>query len=223
MMSRLVSFALITSCASNPAPVRSEPAAEPVESLRLVESDKQWFVTGLGRDAAAMLEQGRLFAVMQPIAGTSDARPIAVMRATGPAIGSTVQVAAQCVVPDASLTGGSAVVPLSSQTNVHVGPCLARVVEVGVSERGESFVILDVGRGGGVREGDQYVLLGRALSLDGHVPLGLDTDADGLCQVGADPMFLKHTTARCIVVEAPGGHPPAKHSFAAWMQRSPEP
>jgi hypothetical protein len=221
MISRVLLLTLLTGCARPSASEAPTPeAGEAGEGLRLVASAGQWFVSGFGPDAAAMLEQGRLFAVTEPIDGTEDARPIAVMRALGPAQGRSVQVAAQCIVPGAVLTASAGVVPLSSQANVHIGPCLARVVEVAVSERGETYVILDVGRGVGVQEGDQYLLLGRAVSVDGHVPLGLDTDGDGLCQVPADPMHLKDTTTRCIVVESPSGCSPVENSFAAWMQRS---
>jgi hypothetical protein len=186
---------------------------------RLVRSEGSWFVTGLSDDAAMGIEQGRLFAVMLPIVGTEDQRPIAVMRAVGTATGTTVQVALQCLAPGMQLVSEMKVTSLRSSTDTKVGPCLARVVDVGLSTRGEDFVVLDVGSGAGVQLGDQYVLLGVAITAEGHVPLGLDATADGVCQISADPMHLKPNTARCMIVEPPRSDRALDNSFAAWMPR----
>jgi hypothetical protein len=176
-------------------------------------------VTGLSEDAAGMVEQGKLFAVMRPIAGTSDNSGVAVMKALGPAQGRSVQVAEQCVSPKAQLVKGMRVVPLLSSTEEKIGPCIARTVGEGKTDHGEDYVVLNIGSGLGVQPGDQFLLLGQAVVAGGHVPLALDTDQDGYCQVPPDPTLLKASTARCVVVERPRGVEGLRNLFVAWMPR----
>lgn len=189
--------------------------------LRLVRDGEAWFVTGLSADAVSIVEQGRLFAAIRPVAGTASARPVAVLTALGPALGDVVPVAPQCVVPEAGLRAGMDVVALASGTEVKVGACLARVVDQGRSEHGEAYVVLNVGVGMGVRPGDQFVLLGRAVAADGFVPLGLDSAGDGLCQVPADPMHLKVSTARCAIVHGTEGKASLAGAYVVRMREPP--
>lgn len=206
--------ALALACAASPP---APPAASP--GLRLVESEGAWYVTGMHRDAAGLVAQGDLFAALRPIAGTPDAHAVAVLKALGPAVGTSVQVAPQCVAPGASLAAAMPVRPLSAHADERVGPCLARVIATGTSERGEPYVVLNVGAGAGLVPGDQFLLLGHAVVADGPAPLALDTDRDGLCQVPANPLHLKATTARCVVVKRPPDRPELRNSAAAWMPR----
>lgn len=209
--------ALALACGPRGSPV--VPAVAPA-GLRLVESEGAWYVTGMHADAAGLVAQGDLFAALRPIAGTPDVRAVAVLKALGPAVGASVQVAPQCVTPGMALTAAMQVRPLSAHTDERVGPCLARVIATGTSERGEAYVVLNVGAGAGLVPGDQFLLLGAAVVADGAAPLALDTDSDGLCQVPADPMHLKATTARCMVVKRPPDRPDLRNSAAAWMPRA---
>ena len=211
----LAAFALACSSRRSASVSVVEPAG-----LRLVESEGGWYVTGMHTDAAGLVAQGDLFAALRPIAGTPDARAVAVLKALGPAVGASVQVAPQCVPPGTSLAAAMQVRPLSAHTEEKVGPCLARVIATGTSERGEAYVVLNVGAGAGLVPGDQFLLLGAAVVADGAAPLALDTDSDGLCQVPANPMHLKATTARCMVVKHPPDRPDLRNSAAAWMPRN---
>ncbi len=47
----------------------------------LIQNGPRWAVTGLSPDAAAAVEQGRLFVIQRPIPGTPDPQLIAVFRA----------------------------------------------------------------------------------------------------------------------------------------------
>jgi hypothetical protein len=217
MSHRLVLLvALALACGPHRPP--SEPVVVPA-GLRLVESEGAWYVTGMHADAAGLVAQGDLFAALRPIEGTSDARAVAVLKALGPAVGASVQVATQCVTPGTSLAAAMQVRPLSAHSDERVGPCLARVIATGTSERGEAYVVLNVGAGAGLVPGDQFLLLGAAVVADGAAPLALDTDRDGLCQVPANPMYLKATTARCMVVKRPPDRADLRNTAAAWMPR----
>lgn len=186
--------------------------------VRLVRDGDAWFVAGLGPNAASIVEQGRLFAATRPLTGATAARPVAVLTALGPAVGDVVPVAPRCVVPEAALREGMDVVALSSGTEIKVGACLARVVEQGRSEHGEAYVVLNVGSGVGVLPGDQFVLLGRAVTASGFVPLGLDSAGDGLCQVPEDPLHLKISTARCAIIRTPGDAANLVNTYVVWMR-----
>lgn len=199
----------------------SEDTIEREVRVRLVRDGDGWFIAGLSADAAGIVEQGRIFAVMQPIAATPSMRPVAVMTALGPVVGRVVPVAPLCIVPETALREGLAVEALSSATEIKVGGCLARVVESGRSEHGEEYVVLNVGSGAGVSPGDQYSLLGRAVTSPGFVPLGLDSAGDGLCQIPGDTLHLKVSTSRCAVVRPAGGFGTAVGSFALRMQEAP--
>lgn len=221
----LVLAGLAPSCLHTPAETEAPPRLAPSEpsapeaGLRLVQSDGAWFVTGLSEDAAALVEQGKLFAVMRPIEGTSDSRGVALMKALGPAQGRSVQVAEQCLSPKARLVKDMRVVPILSTTERKIGPCIGRTVEEGQTDRGEAYVVLNIGSGVGVQPGDQFILLGQAVVAGGHVPLALDTDHDGYCQVPPDPTLLKATIAVCMVVERPRGVESLRSLFVAWMPR----
>lgn len=215
----------LATCQPGPSsvePKSPEPEPKPghADGLRLVQSDGSWYVTGMSPDAASMVEQGRLFAALHPIKGTPDLRAVAVLKTLGPAVGSSVQVAPQCIAPPATLAAAISIKPLAFNTEEKVGPCLARVVDTGTDERGEAYVLLNVGAGVGVEPGDQYVLLGKAVVADGNTPLALDTDHDGLCQVPANPMHLKPSTARCVVIKNLPDRKELKNTFAAWMPRA---
>lgn len=186
----------------------------------LVRSGDDWFITALSKDNASGIEQGRLFTVMQPIPNTTDSRPVAIMRAVGVANGQTVGVGLQCLVPQLEIAEHMLVESLRSSADIKVGPCLARVVSVDKTPEGEDYVMLDVGSGVGVQPADQYVLLGQAVTADGHTPLGLDTQGDGLCQITDDLSLIKVGTAPCLIVEMPRAGMPHPNSFAAWMPRS---
>ncbi|MBL9100646.1 MAG: hypothetical protein JNL82_06800 [Myxococcales bacterium] len=213
-------LALLATLALACGPRASQPPTPPAPAgLRLVESDGAWFVTGMHPDAAGLVAQGDLFAALRPIAGTPDARAVAVLKALGPAVGASVPVAPQCVAPGAALASPMPARPLSAHADERVGPCLARVIATGTSERGEAYVVLNVGAGAGLVPGDQFLLLGAAVVADGAAPLALDTDRDGLCQVPADPLHLKAATARCVVVRRPPDRADLRGGAAAWMPR----
>lgn len=227
---RMLSVLALALAACEPAPIATQPPAVEAESepevppeppkagLRLVGSEGSWYVTGLSDDAVVAIEQSQLFTVIQPIPGSlGDTKAIAVMRAVGPAHGHSVEVARQCLAPGVELAVDAGVELLRAGTARKVGPCLAKVVETGMSERGEDYVVLNVGSGLGVRPGHQYRLLGEAVTEDGPRPLGLDTKNDGICQIPEDPMHLQETTAVCVITTWPQGKRELKNSYAAWM------
>lgn len=185
---------------------------------KLAKDGDAWFVTGFTPGEASMVEQGRLFAVLRPIAGTSDSRPIAVIRAIGPAVGESVEVAEQCIVPSTTPEIGMEVQPLSSQTEMKVGPCLARVVDQG-TDGSRKYIVLNVGSGVGLLPGDEFAILGAAVIAEGHKPLGLDSQRDGSCQIPADQTHLKPLTARCVLTKWPDDKRVLKNGFAAWKPR----
>lgn len=216
---RFATLPLLSLLACPEEPSEPQPPSEP-RPPHLVRSGDDWFITALSEDNAAGIEQGRLFAVMQPIPNTPDSRAIAVMRTLGPANGQTVGVGLQCLVPKFGIAENMAVEPLRSAADTKVGPCLARVLSVGKTPEGEDYVMLDVGSGVGVQPADQYVLLGQAVTAKGHTPLGLDTQGDGLCQITDDISLVDVGTSPCVIIDMPRDGMPHPNSFAAWMPRS---
>lgn len=214
--SSTLAVALLCACTPPPQAALS-PSTPP--GLRLVESEGAWYVTGMPRDVVGLVAQGDLFVALQPIEGTADERAVAVLKALGPASGSSVGVAPQCVAPGATLAGAMPVRPLSAHVDERVGPCLARAIATGISERGEAYVVLNVGSGAGLIPGDQFVLLGSVVVAEGVAPLALDTDRDGLCQVPANPFYLKPTTTRCVVIRPPADRADLRNIAATWMPR----
>lgn len=208
-----------------PGPAKSSATPEPASAApiatgpRLIRDGARWAVTGLSPDAAAAVEQGRLFVVRRPIAGTSDSSPVAVFRALGPANGSTVDVAEQCTALGETATAGLAVAPMAANTAHKVGACMARIVGEGENQHGERYIVLDVGTGYGLRAGDRYRILGRSISADGFVPLGLASADDGRCMIDDDPAHVDINTARCVVLAAPPDRPALKNGYAVFVAR----
>lgn len=212
-MSALLSGA----CGSSPPkPVPPTPTGAAVKP-RLIRDGERWAVTGLSADAADAIDQGRLVAVLRPTPG-ADPRRIAVFRTLGRPYGSTVDVALQCAIPGEQPEPGHAVKFLASNTLEDVGPCLARIVGQGLTDGGERYVRLDVGSEY-LRPGDEYVILGTSVNAQGFVPLGLDTDYDGRCQIPADPTYLRPNTSHCMLVKAPRDRNELESGFAVFVPR----
>ena len=187
----------------------------------LIQDGDNWYITGLSPDAAAAIEQGRLFAASRPIPGTPDTTPVAVLVALGPPGGSTVQVGHQCTAlgKEQDLRSGLSAEPLASSTNIKVGQCLARIVDEGIDTSGSRHVILDVGQAFGLRATDEYKILGKSVNASGYVPLGISTDQDGLCQIPDDPTYIKDNITRCVVLQSPPDLEQLKNGFAVWKPR----
>lgn len=168
----------------------------------LQASEGRWYARGLSPTEALLFHRGTLFAAEEQVVGTTDSRYVAVLHALGPPPeGSrTAELGVVCQSAGTTLSTGLTLRPLDASANLRVGACLATIVKTGGTS---PYVVLNIGTDDGLQAGDRFAILGRAVVQEGFVPLGLDTDRDGLCIIPSDPTHLGNLTARCMVTRFP--------------------
>ncbi|MEM9488055.1 MAG: CHAT domain-containing protein [Myxococcota bacterium] len=168
----------------------------------LIQSDDRWYIANLVEPAAFMTEPGLVFAALQPIDGTDDHRPIAVLRALGHARadGNTLEVTVQCQVRGSELSSALPVEYLSRSSRTRVGHCLAEVIAHSPPDSDDEWVTLNVGRDDGVLPGDEYVLRGPHRGAYSRSATEFDGAGHTRCRVPADWDAIQPQTSRCAVL-----------------------